>query len=426
MRLEQAFLHDIAVSPDDTPRLVYADWLEDNGRTERAEFIRLQCELARTPPGSPGQREREARVHELLTAHEADWIEPLLLIDGVRWTFVRGFAIVCGLSLGDYLHHLDALGCSTAILDIDCSSPGEVDRYILTAFAALPALPHRLIGLAVSDPLWTGEDMSILAGCPHLANLTRLDLRGHTIGEEGVAALAGCRFLSRLIELDLRDNGLFQSICRPLLDAPHLDHLTALQVEDDDPGLAEIKIAVATACTLLANDREWSPGDGDELRSALRQALRSVVDVASPLFALCFAHPDSTVREVAADLVNLVCDRSGLNEDRRCPICGYLLGSYALTNREGNGPGRFPTYDICSCCTVEYGCNGRGVHEDDQRVLCKDWLMHGGLFGWDGRAVDPYFAGKKPAAWCREGQLQVLLGKYGRRKGPHCLTQDRR
>ncbi len=32
---------------EDTPRLVFADWLEENGQGERAEFIRVQCEIAR-------------------------------------------------------------------------------------------------------------------------------------------------------------------------------------------------------------------------------------------------------------------------------------------------------------------------------------------------------------------------------------------
>ena len=31
---------------DDTPRLVYADWLEENGDEARAEFIRVQCRIA--------------------------------------------------------------------------------------------------------------------------------------------------------------------------------------------------------------------------------------------------------------------------------------------------------------------------------------------------------------------------------------------
>ena len=44
----EAFLADICEHPeDDTPRLVFADWLDDHGDQARAEFIRLQVELAR-------------------------------------------------------------------------------------------------------------------------------------------------------------------------------------------------------------------------------------------------------------------------------------------------------------------------------------------------------------------------------------------
>lgn len=42
-------LRSVLENPDDDqPRLVMADWLEENGEPERAEFIRVQCELART------------------------------------------------------------------------------------------------------------------------------------------------------------------------------------------------------------------------------------------------------------------------------------------------------------------------------------------------------------------------------------------
>jgi uncharacterized protein (TIGR02996 family) len=44
-------LADILADPgDDTPRLVYADWLEDEGQAERAEFIRVQMRMAREMP----------------------------------------------------------------------------------------------------------------------------------------------------------------------------------------------------------------------------------------------------------------------------------------------------------------------------------------------------------------------------------------
>ncbi|MBP3957706.1 TIGR02996 domain-containing protein [Gemmata sp. G18] len=44
---ENALLAAIAAEPvEDVHRLAYADWLDENGRHERAEFIRVQCERA--------------------------------------------------------------------------------------------------------------------------------------------------------------------------------------------------------------------------------------------------------------------------------------------------------------------------------------------------------------------------------------------
>jgi uncharacterized protein (TIGR02996 family) len=48
----EALYRAILESPDDdAPRLVWADWLEENGDPERAQFVRLQCELASLDPG---------------------------------------------------------------------------------------------------------------------------------------------------------------------------------------------------------------------------------------------------------------------------------------------------------------------------------------------------------------------------------------
>src|SRR4051812_44991293 len=74
MNTERAFLDDIIASPeDDAPRLIFADWLEDHGDPDRAEFIRLQ--VARAKGGNPeavGGRERE-----LLDANRTRWTEGL-------------------------------------------------------------------------------------------------------------------------------------------------------------------------------------------------------------------------------------------------------------------------------------------------------------------------------------------------------------
>jgi|SRR5579883_1194869 len=49
-----ALLAAIRAQPDeDTPRLMFADWLQENGENTRAEFIRTQVELARTSSWEP-------------------------------------------------------------------------------------------------------------------------------------------------------------------------------------------------------------------------------------------------------------------------------------------------------------------------------------------------------------------------------------
>jgi uncharacterized protein (TIGR02996 family) len=56
MTTEDAFLQDILKDPYDTgPQRIYADWLEEHDRTLEAEFIRVQCEMARlrAAPSSP-------------------------------------------------------------------------------------------------------------------------------------------------------------------------------------------------------------------------------------------------------------------------------------------------------------------------------------------------------------------------------------
>jgi uncharacterized protein (TIGR02996 family) len=58
--LAKGFLADIVANiDDDTPRLVYADWLDERGEEARAEFIRLQCRMAGrafSDPRYPGCR----------------------------------------------------------------------------------------------------------------------------------------------------------------------------------------------------------------------------------------------------------------------------------------------------------------------------------------------------------------------------------
>jgi uncharacterized protein (TIGR02996 family) len=62
---------------DDTHRLVYADWLEDQGQQERGEFIRVQCELARPDVPAPRRKQLLRREGSLLDNHSWEWFGPL-------------------------------------------------------------------------------------------------------------------------------------------------------------------------------------------------------------------------------------------------------------------------------------------------------------------------------------------------------------
>src|SRR5947209_4285663 len=70
----EPFLATILDRPtEDGPRLVYADWLEEQGDAERAEFIRIQIELAELSDNDPKcdrLRDRESFLHN---RHGESW-----------------------------------------------------------------------------------------------------------------------------------------------------------------------------------------------------------------------------------------------------------------------------------------------------------------------------------------------------------------
>src|SRR5829696_8412243 len=91
MTHEDAFLQDVLERPeDDTPRLIFADWLDDHGKYARAEFIRLQIERSRLPP-SPAAAALDARIADLLARHDEEFAGPVVAALANGWDFQRGF-----------------------------------------------------------------------------------------------------------------------------------------------------------------------------------------------------------------------------------------------------------------------------------------------------------------------------------------------
>jgi uncharacterized protein (TIGR02996 family) len=179
--MADAFLQAIVEHPaDDTPRLVYADWLDDQGDTDRAEFIRVQCELAKLAEHDPRRSMLERRSQELLDKHAREWLKPLpeWAVRAPVWR--RGFVVEVWAKGEDFLR-----------------GAGELLR--LCPLATTLHLSHNGIG---------AEGAVALAGSPHLANLITLLLLYNQIGDEGAVALASSPHLANLTTLNLDGNGI--------------------------------------------------------------------------------------------------------------------------------------------------------------------------------------------------------------------------
>lgn len=176
----QALLAAICADPDDdTPRLVFADWLQDQGEVERAEFIRVQCEFTRLdqvaqtcpfireyPNHMPVERWTEGvcqcrgcvlvrREHVLLRQNIRAWLagtalgDPFDSLKGCGWQvaenraafvqFARGFVSEVTCSWADWQRHGPALAWHPREAEPEgCSACGGRGR---TGYQIMPTDP---------------------------------------------------------------------------------------------------------------------------------------------------------------------------------------------------------------------------------------------------------------------------------------------
>jgi uncharacterized protein (TIGR02996 family) len=143
MTQDDAFLQAIMENPDDdTPRLIYADWLEERG-DPRGEFIRVQCQLTRMSPGDERRIPLEQLERRLLERHQDAWLGSLRSLL-VKWSYRRGFLDTVAVSPSIYLLHDSIL------------SPATVRRLEveLTDFTVPPALIDFVPDSVARENLW--------------------------------------------------------------------------------------------------------------------------------------------------------------------------------------------------------------------------------------------------------------------------------
>jgi uncharacterized protein (TIGR02996 family) len=278
MSTRESLLAGIRDDPDDdTLRSIYADWLEDNGDPDRAEFIRVQLRLAALPAWNPARFDLEEREQDLLAEHRAAWMAHL-----PKWArqlelrFRRGLLDEAQPTTSAYLRYGERLARLLPLRKVSLQGyvdrPEEVARLPATArlseldttgmssdapvqrrffdnlhaprlrrltfsggVVQLPGLPAVLIGwpglaqltgLGISTMPY-GDYLAELFASPRLGRLEWLDLSYTDIGPATCAALARQEKLNGLRYLDVSSCGLGAGGAHALAEAawPALEEL---------------------------------------------------------------------------------------------------------------------------------------------------------------------------------------------------------
>src|SRR4051812_7317156 len=200
-----ALLAAILAQPDDdVARLVFADWLQENGQDARAQFIRAQVWAAQAEPFSREARKQAAAANRLLEVNRGDWSRPLQQ-RALAWEFRRGFVEHVAVNVATFPR--DAAGLfavepirSLQLVRFASSSPPVP----LRPFFDTPQL-ERVTRLDVSGVQLLPVELEPLAECRYLGSLTDLSLRRAPVEPDWLAALISGVALPALAGLDLRE-----------------------------------------------------------------------------------------------------------------------------------------------------------------------------------------------------------------------------
>jgi uncharacterized protein (TIGR02996 family) len=267
----EAFMRTIVESPeDDAPRLVYADYLQEHGEADRAEFIRIQCELARTPEYESHYAQLWDRESELLTLHREEWE----LAIPIKQAFRRGFVEHLTLTDSEFMTYLPRLVDKVPISELH--------------FQNFPLSMQPFLGARLVEHI-RGIELIGIGGIPahivdfgpiEIGNIKRLTARANRINPLMVPRVTELLRLTDLEYLDLSDNPLHIEGVARLAQWESMKKLSVLRLNQMDaeinyanrmraPGIAEMADSPLLGQLKRLEIRGQMIGDGG-LRSLAR------------------------------------------------------------------------------------------------------------------------------------------------------------
>lgn len=237
MSINEALLALICENPsDDSPRLIYADYLEECG-DPRGEFIRLQIELSKMSKDDPKYQELQRREQHLLNEHRQKW-EPKLGKGIETHVFTRGFVEAITVEPSFSLRRGVALSQCNPLGRLYLSERGtpsgrgsrelpRIDGRKLAALLSVGHFTHLYSGCLIAS-----EGIMAIAESPHLRGLTKLTLNAVRSDPQSINALATLPHLGGVTDLDIWDAGtgvdgqqLGDSIAEAVAASPSWKHL---------------------------------------------------------------------------------------------------------------------------------------------------------------------------------------------------------
>lgn len=207
MNTEAGFIQALREDPqDDDTRLIFADWLEEQG-DPRGEFFRVQQELANGVPDLDRRRRLHARSRELLDAHGSQWLGPLRsLCESIFWRKGQPYVTLSARSLirSSVLKQAPALFERSLVAEVRVI---HLAQSMMDNFVESPIfqyLPHLVLnGLNLGD----GGFYRLLRN-PHFRGFRALSLVGNRLTDGSVTRLLASPAGENLVLLDLRNNQL--------------------------------------------------------------------------------------------------------------------------------------------------------------------------------------------------------------------------
>jgi uncharacterized protein (TIGR02996 family) len=247
---EPVLLSAILANPgDDRPRLLYADWLEQQGQCDRARLIRLQIELALLPENTEPSIALKNEEEQLEEACE----NYLPALDGISWGgFYRGFvSTVYADNAAAFRRQAKSIAEVGSVYRVVFEKPdgfaGLAEVPVLSRFTELRVGDEPNWGLRKGDPNhpFNAELQVVLesAYCPRLRNLELVTCQ---LGPRGAKALADCPRLESLVDLCLLDNYIGDEGLAALAASPYLTSLRNLRIDLNYIGPAGIEALAAS------------------------------------------------------------------------------------------------------------------------------------------------------------------------------------